>query len=382
MTRFSTAERERFLASLETARSLACFVDDELVGTLLSQTVGLTVPGPVVIEASAVSEVAVLPTHRRQGNLSAMMRRYLEEEHDRGTAVAVLAASEGAIYRRFGFGPATWACRYTVERAGSRFGTAAAEKGSVRLLSAEEARSCAPSVFDEARALGVGEVERLEGYWEDLFESALAEGPSGGYAACYEEAGRVDGYVLYAVVPAPGEGREREILLSELVATTPACYRALWSYVLGIDLVVRVRTEERPVDEPLRFLLADPRALRTVEMLDGNWVRLLDVAAALSSRRYRGAAELVIDLVDEWCPWNSGRLELCVDADGRAQVTSSTKEPSLRLGVAELAACYLGGTSVSSLVVAGSVLESRPGAALVADALFASWPAPYCSSVL
>jgi len=345
--------------------------------------VGLTVPGPVVVEASAVSEVAVLPTHRRRGNLSAMIRRYLDDERERGEAITVLAASEGGIYGRFGFGPATWAARYVVEHRDGLLAPLAPPPGSVRLLSVAEVRSCAPAVFEEARRVGVGEVERLGGFWDDLFEALEHPGPGdGAHAACYEEAGQVDGYVLYGVEPAPGRPRDREIVVNELVSTTSVAYRALWSYVLGIDLVRSVRTEERPVDEPLRHLLGDPRALSTVEVLDGNWLRLVDVPRALSLRRYAGEGELVFELVDEWCPWNSGRLLLAVDGTGTAEVTPTVRAPALVLGSSELAACYLGGTSLQALAGAGRVLENTPGAARGADALFTTSPAPFCSSVL
>ena len=58
---------------------------------------GATVP------AAGVTIVTVHPTHRRRGILSTMMDRQLADLHERGEPIAVLRASEAAIYGRFGY---------------------------------------------------------------------------------------------------------------------------------------------------------------------------------------------------------------------------------------------------------------------------------------
>ncbi len=58
------------------------------------------------VDTQAISAVTVRPTERRRGILRAMMTRALEQGVAEGYAMASLTASEGTIYRRFGFGSA------------------------------------------------------------------------------------------------------------------------------------------------------------------------------------------------------------------------------------------------------------------------------------
>ena len=73
-------------------------------------------PGPATVPAATITAVAVLPTHRRQGVLTALMACQLDDVAERGEAVAVLTASESIIYGRFGYGLASWAMGFTLDR--------------------------------------------------------------------------------------------------------------------------------------------------------------------------------------------------------------------------------------------------------------------------
>jgi predicted N-acetyltransferase YhbS len=94
------------LRFLEPGRLHAAFEGPEPVGGAGAFSFELTVPGGRV-PAAGVTVVGVMPTHRRRGMLTAMMRAQLEDVHRRGEPVAVLWASEGPIYGRFGYGPAS-----------------------------------------------------------------------------------------------------------------------------------------------------------------------------------------------------------------------------------------------------------------------------------
>jgi predicted acetyltransferase len=85
----------------------------------------------------------------------------------------------------------------------------------------------------------------------------------------------------------------------------------------------------------------------------------------------------VIELADEWCPWNAGRWR--IDAKGgRARVTRTDDPADLAMTVNELGAMYLGEFAATSLAVAGRVTELRPGGLAAADTLFASAVRPWC----
>ncbi|MEU2632561.1 GNAT family N-acetyltransferase, partial [Kitasatospora sp. NPDC007106] len=104
-------------AALEMDRNLMALAPDRRpVGTAGAYSFELTLPGGVLAPAAGVTAVGVLPSHRRRGVLTAMMRHQLTDLRDRGEFLSVLLASEAVIYRRFGYGPATYTARVTVPR--------------------------------------------------------------------------------------------------------------------------------------------------------------------------------------------------------------------------------------------------------------------------
>ena len=85
-------------------------------------------PGPDLLPAAGVTWVSVLPTYRRRGVVSSLMHRQLADVAARGEPLAVLWASESAIYSRFGYGRASWYLAFTIQRFEGRL-TAAAASG-------------------------------------------------------------------------------------------------------------------------------------------------------------------------------------------------------------------------------------------------------------
>src|SRR5579864_8748190 len=103
-------------AFCEPGLTMGAFDGDRLVGTCANLTMELTVPGPAVLPCAGVTWVAVLPSHRRRGILTAMMERLLDDTEGHREPAAALLASESAIYGRFGYGPATQAATYELDK--------------------------------------------------------------------------------------------------------------------------------------------------------------------------------------------------------------------------------------------------------------------------
>src|SRR6202035_2687098 len=82
------------------------------------------------------------------------------------------------------------------------------------------------------------------------------------------------------------KGELGTVVVSDLIASSDVAYRNLWAYLGGIDAVDEIKLARRPVDEPIRWLLADGRALRQTYAGDDVWIRLLDVCASLAARSY------------------------------------------------------------------------------------------------
>ena len=113
---------------------------------------------------------------------------------------------------------------------------------------------------------------------------------------------------------------------------------------------------------------------------DSLWVRLVDLPRALAGRAYLQPFEVVLEVTDEVCPWNAGRWAL--RWDGTEATCGRTALPAaLALGVAELGAAYLGGTTLDVLARAGRVRELRAGALAAASRGFGWDRAPWCPEI-
>jgi predicted acetyltransferase len=254
-------------------------------------------------------------------------------------------------------------------------------RGRCRLVTAEQAAELLPPVYE--RALDhPGMLERSKVWWgRRLYDSA--GGRAGGWSrrrvAVYERDGAIEGYVLFRVKGDWGDFPDNKLRVGELVATDADARAGLWSYIFGIDLVTGIEAGFRPSDDPLHFMLADPRRLRTGNV-DGLWVRVLDVPAALEGRRYLGSGRVRFGLEDPFLPENSGTYELEA-ADGVGACRRVDAEPELRLRADALGAIYTGDFSPVQLAGAGQVEELRQGAALELHRIL-SWPVrTYCPEV-
>jgi predicted acetyltransferase len=171
---FTDSDRERYEKIDEPERSLAWFDDGRVVATTGAFTRELTVPGAVV-PCAAVTAVAVVPTHRRRGLLTAMMRRQLEDLRERGDALAVLWASEGTIYRRFGYGIGARAAQLSVRRPAARLATVPAAVGAMRAGPAVEHVEAMRRVHERVRPHRPGMLDRHGPWWNDRLDDPESE---------------------------------------------------------------------------------------------------------------------------------------------------------------------------------------------------------------
>jgi predicted acetyltransferase len=347
------------------------------VGTLGAWPRTLTVPGGDTVPADALTMVSVAGTHRRRGLLTRMLTDSLSAAHQRGDAVSILWAAEWPIYGRFGYAPATINASYTLHPRAPG-GRLERTGGELRRVDAAELGAIAPEIFDRAARQRAGNIDRppawwsgtlgLDGYPELRFDGkqpthVVHEGPSG-----------PDGYITWTA-------QDGAVDVVDLCAATDLAYSGLWAYISSLDLVERVTFRRRPVDEPVRWLLPDGRALEQNETVDGIWVRLLDVPAALGARRYSVADRLVLDVVDDDTGgFAAGRYVLEGGPDGAKCLPSTVDSADLRVHQRALSAAYLGGYSLHAQAITGRAAELTPGALRRADAMFATPLAPWCAT--
>jgi predicted acetyltransferase len=367
------SEPERFVCALD---------GDRFVATGGVFSVGLSVPGGE-LPAGGVTWVTVLPSHRRRGLMSGMMRLMIDDCHRRGEPLAMLWAAEGAIYQRFGFGMATVCVNLEAESRAVGFAREWPSEGSCRLLRAGEGLDLVTTVYEAARAQHSGFLSRTPDWWTGILPIPDKDG-KGGEArrlVVYEAERGPEAYAVYKT-KAEWNSRGPACLLTveEAIGCTPRGTREIWRYLLDVDLVHTLKTWRLPYDHPLIALAAEPRRLG-MTMGDGLWLRIVDVAAALEGRTYgiagSGSGRLTLDLRDDYCPWNAGRWTLDV-SEGRARATRATEAADLALDANDLASLFLGGFTAAALAAAGRVVELRPGALAVADGLFPTATKPWC----
>jgi predicted acetyltransferase len=366
----------------EPDRSLAVFDGERQVAGTMACTFRMTVPGGDAVPTAGITSVGVLPTHRRRGILTSLMREQLEDVHRRGEPLAALWASESAIYGRFGYGMAAFSASVEIERPHTAFGRPIDPPEGARLVGRDEALRLFPGIYERTVRNHPGMVVRNDAWWDytTTDHEHWRDGASEYFYAVLEEAGRPEGYAYYRIKQDwSGMVPSHELQLAELGGTSPRIDAQLWRYCLGVDLVSKVRADHRPADEALFFLLADPRRLK-VRLLDGLYVRVVDVAAALAARTYRVSGRLTVEVRDPFCPWNDGRYELDAGPDG-ATCEPTEAEPDVVVDATSLGALYLGGVPATRLSKAFGIEERRTGALAEADLLFGSDVAPWCPFV-
>jgi len=360
-------------------RTVGIREDGELVATGAILARELTVPG-ATLPMAGVSAIGVVPGHTRRGHLGKIMRRLLDDGRAAGEAVAGLWASEGAIYGRYGFGLATRAVRYDLQvdrvalRADAPLPEARAETRDTA-AALEQMRA----VYERVRPGCPGMLDRRGAWWDKrIFDPEHDRDGAGPLRAAVQPGpgGEPAGYALFAGKAAwDDHGPAGSVTVRELVAETPEARAGLWRFLLGIDLVRTLQWRLAPDHDPLAHLATGNDAVNR-RIGDGLFVRLLDVDAALSARSYATPVDLVLEVDDPFCPWNSGRHRL---RDGRCVPTEDAAD--LALGAEALGAIYLGGTPLTALAEAGRARELRPGALLEAAVAFRGAVEPWCPEI-
>ncbi len=350
-------------------RSIAVFDRSSVVGGAHSHLIEMSVPGGTAVTAG-VANIAVQPTHRRQGVLTNMMHHQIKDIHNRGEPLAALFASESGIYGRFGYGIGSLREQWAIERQHNAYATRREASGRFFFVDPADISKVLPDVSRRSTVGRPGVIQKAIHLWER--EARAPEHRQGGrggiFYVAYENDGALEGYARYRT-------SGNTLTVNELMATTSEANAALWRFCFDVDLTTRTEVERRPVDDPLPWMLADPRRLQRVTR-DGLWLRLVDVSAALQLRTYMAVDRLVLEVHDDTCRWNDGRLELEGSPEG-AVCRPTDASPDLALAARDLASAYLGAVSFTTLAQAGMVAEPTPGALLRADRMFAVQRQPW-----
>ena len=270
-------------------------------------------------ERRGVTAVGVLPTHRRRGLLTALMRRQLDDVRAAGESVAALWASEPVIYGRFGYGlaarhAASPRCATTGARL--RAGLPAPAGRTVLLEPADAVERIAP-LYDRVRRERVGHLDRTGAWWDlRVYDPEAHRNGRGAAARRRPRGARRDRRRLCALRRQARLERRR----AGLGRRRPRAGRRRprgGRRVLVLPPRPRPDPQHRGLARRARLAAerdrrgpAAPAHRRSGQNL---WVRLVDVGAALAARTYSAPFEAVFEVADAFCPWNAGRHRLAWD---------------------------------------------------------------------
>ncbi len=378
---------ERWAKSLpawQQSISFSAWDGDDCVGHAANLAVETTVPGGAALATAAVTWVGVLSTHARRGAGTGLMHALIFDAAERNWPLMSLRASEATIYRRYGFGVAGDFARVEITARRARPVRGAAG-GAVRLLETDEVPGVVDKIYRRCLGRRPGLITRPEPWAERHFR-AVGESKENALVAVHlDDGGEPDGYVYYTTSWADTLEQGGRGKIHDVVAVSDDVELALWRHLLSIDLVETWTSLERPLDDLVRDAIADRRAYRITTVIDEQWLRLVDVDAALSARSYGPSTGdgIVVAVSDPLIDGNNGRWRISGDGAHR------TDEPAdLVADIDAISAQYLGGMSWLADAAVGRV---RPGnasggdeafhAALTdADRLFTVKPLPFCGT--
>ncbi len=244
------AEEERDRRLVELGRNRGAFEGGRLVGASGAYSLDLTIPGGAAA-AAGVSNVTVLPSHRRRGLMRRMMTELLADARLRGDMLSVLWASEIPLYGRFGYGMAGVTTHLVIDRFPLVPHRLAPRSAPVVLIDPAEAKEALPPLFERKRKEVPGMFARSPEWWELEVFGDYPRHRKGAttyrYALAHDSAGDPIGYVQYRTEGKwEGLSVDLAIQLEEIIALTPEASSGLWSFLVNHDLTPPTHSLEHP----------------------------------------------------------------------------------------------------------------------------------------
>jgi predicted acetyltransferase len=364
-TKFMRAHR------VELDRLLVCMDGDTMAGSGGADSFDMTLPGGVQVPAAGVAYITTAATHRRRGIQRAIMRRIHDDARARGDIAAILWASQSLLYHRYGYGNTIPVHNWHIDLRHTEFAHAPDWAGHYVKAEREEAIPLMTEAYERTRVSRAGMITRTEKRWQYEVHPVHTQDE---FFIIYKEGDVALAYARYTIEQDPDDEFSGTMHVVEAVAATDAAHAALWRFLLDQELVGELTAHVRPVDDPLVWMLSEPRRLRR-RLTDAIWMKFLDVPAMLENRAYPVEDSLVIQVLDA----ETGErrtLELECGAEG-GRCRDIGTSPDLVMSEAELAAIYMGAAECSILANMGliDVAARAPDAALRADAMFRTSPA-------
>ena len=329
-------------------------------------------------EAAGITAVGTLPEYRRRGLLRRTMTQGFREQRERGQSLAILWASYGAIYQRFGYGPATNVVSYEIDPRWAGLQPGLESEGSV--TTTEDRDEALPALKEVYLAYATPRnllLHRPAVLWHFGVLGGLDKKHRTHMAVYRNAAGEARGYLVYTLEFIDQAPPNQKLFVRDFVALDIDARVGLWRHLLAHDLVGKIWIDAVAEDDPSPLLVEEPRSLGR-RVRDGIYLRVVDAERALALRPYNDSGRLVVEIRgDALCDWNEGRYRIESDG-GSASVARCQDAPDLTLSPRSLAALISGHSSATQLARARQ-LDARDHAVLRrADRMFATDYRPFC----
>ena len=307
--------------------------------------------GRELLPLRMITDVTTSASHRRKGLLRRLIEDDLADAVAQGVPMAALTASEATIYGRWGFGPATFRTGVEVDTTPGFAMRSFTDPGRVELIEPADAWPHVKAVFDTFHARQRGSVEWPAPY-QDIHTGAYDFNDGGPNkkirgAVHLDEAGQVDGFVLFK------HGEDYSVRVEEMVALTTDAQLGLWSFLAGMDRIKKLTFNLFHPEDPLAWALTDLNRVKTTEVEEFLWLRLLDVPRCLVARPWADDGTVVLE-VDDPQGHASGRFEVTTTG-GVATVTPTERPSDVQVTAETLGSLYLSAVPVQHLRRAGRI---------------------------
>jgi predicted acetyltransferase len=235
------------------------------------------------------------------------------------------------------------------------------------MIDADAADKLLPELHEAIGLKRPGQISRWAGWWARARDRR--GGAENSVTVIHSGPGGDDGFLTYKVSEL--KDHQYRMSIQDFVCAGEDAWRDLWIYASRLDLVSTIE-HDVALDDPLSWLVEDPRVVRTKDVFDEIWLRLVDVPRMLSARTYGTAEPVVIEVRDRLLPANDGRYRVSPDGAERTDAPADLTVPVDLLG-----AVYFGDTTFSQLAAAKRIEGTRLADA---DALFAVDRKPYCGT--
>ena len=328
--------------------SLGYYEGDALLSCLQMIPYTLRLRGrPVVMDT--LSGVSTDPAARNRGHAKALMAESLADMASRGRGFTFLYPFDHCFYRKLGWETCSAALEY--------------------IKPAIELPAAMPAGYTAER------MEPSEALFAPLYRRFMAgcnccvERTSVDWGKRFGENRSLDGFAVaayrgnvlaaYALV----EENEGELLLSELVydavGAVPAILAALQPMGIGVNW--KASADDRLHTTPGRW--GDRVKLQPHVML-----RIVDAPHAVAQTETAADGAAVLELADNYAPWNAGRFLLSAE-DGQAMLVKTNREPQFHCDAGTLCRILTGYLTASDAVQAG-LAQGEEDTVLLLDAMY------------